>query len=111
MAEHMANLVELVTKLPALRNPWSDFPRDKAYCSLYIFNILVELGVLDSRILSDIPFLNTEQSQLHLTGGSIFYPQFLIDPRFPLNHYTNNGWSYGNPVRVMIADSNVYPGN
>jgi hypothetical protein len=99
LLEHLGNGIEELAFLPSVCNPFVDIHVNKHYCSLYVFKLLVEFGVLDHRILADIPKMI--EGNVVPAGGGIFYPYFLLHNTFSLNGYTNSEWRYAEPERII----------
>jgi hypothetical protein len=100
LLEHLGNGMEELAFLPSVCNPFVDININKHYCSLYVFKLLVEFGVLDPRILTEIPKI--EGDQVVRGDGGIFYPSVLLHPNYSLNNYTTLGWSFTEPQRLCL---------
>lgn len=105
LPEHIATSLENLAHLPGMRNPFVDITYSQKYCSLYVLKLLVQFGVLRKDVLVNIPFFNTETNTLQGTGGSLFYPCFLVMDDFHLNDFAINGWWYEEAKKLACGQT------
>jgi hypothetical protein len=74
-----------------------DYKHIHYYCSEAILNILIDIGLLTSNILSDIPDVDNPNGTLR-----VFYPDNLIRRHdFDINLFTTRGYWFDEPKQIV----------